>query len=201
MQSHNSVKKQQNYTNHNTLETLSDFGSDTVQNSMNAFGDIGSGIFDQLFGGFDEEPQNFEKYQPKKETKKSPKLNKAEFINLYNFSKDQEIRMIKELIAQIKEEIKYIKRADKALLNEVKDIEKISMQEMPEKPGIYHIKFLEVVLGILRSLRAKVGESGTWMQALMSKKKKRGSAFAVRSKKQGTQYSLSQELSNSRSVQ
>jgi len=201
MQSHNSVKKKQSYSNHNTLETLSDFGKDTLQNSANAFGDIGSGIFDQLFGGYDDEEVDNERYQPKKETKKSPRIDKKEFVNLYNFSKDQEVRMIKELIAQIKEEIKYIKRADKALLNEVRDIENITMQEMPENPGVYHIKFLEVVLGILRSLRAKVGESGTWMQALMSKKKKRGSAFAVRSKKQGTQYSLSQELSNSRSVQ
>jgi len=39
------------------------------------------------------------------------------------------------------------------------------------------------------------------MQALMSKKQKRGSAFGSRSKKQGTAYSMSQELSNSRSVQ
>ncbi|MFN3393664.1 MAG: DUF5660 family protein, partial [Candidatus Thermochlorobacter sp.] len=34
--------------------------------------------------------------------------------------------------------------------------------------------FLEVVLNILRALRAKVGESKTWLQAMMSKKKKRG---------------------------
>ena len=47
----------------------------------------------------------------------------------------------------------------------------------------------------------KTGESRTWMQALMSKKAKRGSAFAARSKKQGTAYSMSQELSNSRNVQ
>ncbi|MCX6732754.1 MAG: DUF5660 domain-containing protein, partial [Candidatus Roizmanbacteria bacterium] len=64
-----------------------------------------------------------------------------------------------------------------------------------------HVKFLEIVLQILRSVRAKVGESSTWMQALMSKKKKRGSLFASRSKKQGTAYSMSQELSNSRSIQ
>jgi len=36
---------------------------------------------------------------------------------------------------------------------------------------------------------------------MVSKKKKRGSLFAVRSKKAGTQYSMSQELSNARSVQ
>ncbi|MDO9027792.1 MAG: DUF5660 domain-containing protein, partial [Candidatus Roizmanbacteria bacterium] len=97
--------------------------------------------------------------------------------------------------------IEMIKRADASLLNDIRDVEKLTINDLPEKPGIYHIRFLELVLSILRTLRAKVGESKTWLQALMSKKKKRGSLFVVRSKKQGTQYSLSQELQSSRSVQ
>jgi hypothetical protein len=72
---------------------------------------------------------------------------------------------------------------------------------LPEKPGIYHVRFLEIIVNVLRALRAKINESSTWMQALTSKKKKRGSLFAVRAKKKGTQYSLSQELSSARSVQ
>ena len=83
----------------------------------------------------------------------------------------------------------------------MRDIEKFTMDTLTEKPGIYHVKFLEIVLQILRTMRMKTGESRTWMQALMSKKAKRGSAFAARSKKQGTAYSMSQELSNSRNVQ
>ena len=108
---------------------------------------------------------------------------------------------VNKLIEQIKQEVQYLKKADASLLNDVRDIEKFTMDTLSEKPGVYHIKFLEIVLRILQSVRMKVGEGRTWMQALMSKKKKRGSAFAARSKKQGTAYSMSQELSNSRNVQ
>jgi len=108
---------------------------------------------------------------------------------------------IKSLVEQIRKEIQYIKKADASLMNEVKDIEKIAIDSLPEKPGIYHVRFLEIVLRALRLMREKIGESNTWMQALMSKKKKRGSLFAANSKKKGTQYSQSQELSASRNVQ
>ncbi|MEK7177564.1 MAG: DUF5660 family protein, partial [Patescibacteria group bacterium] len=110
-------------------------------------------------------------------------------------------KQIAELTQAIKKEIDMIKEADASLINDVRDVENLTINGLPEKVGIYHIRFLELVLNILRTLRAKVGESRTWMSALMSKKAKRGSAFAVRSKKSGTQYSMSQELSNSRSVQ
>ena len=101
----------------------------------------------------------------------------------------------------IKREIDFLKKDNSGLMNEVKDVEKLTLNSLPEKPGIYHIRFLEIVLNLVRHLRAKVGESRTWMEALVSKKKKRGSLFAARSKKSGTQYSLSQELQNARSVQ
>jgi len=110
-------------------------------------------------------------------------------------------KQIKELIEQIKKEIELIKKSDKSLLNEVSDIENITVEQMPEKPGIYHIRFLEIVLRILQSLRQKISESKTWLSAMVSRKKKRGSLFLSLSKKKGTQYSLSQELQTARSVQ
>lgn len=199
MQSKTLVKKNPVYTQKNTLETLGELGYSTAKKAASVATDIGGGIFEQLFGGYSpEDPQKSEYNKPPELT---PKLRKSEFVHLYSFQKEQELRTIKELINQIREEIKLIKKSDAALLSEVKDIEKIVAEGTPEKPGIYHIRFLEIVLNMLRALRAKIGESRTWMQALKSKKKKRGSLFAARSKKQGTQYSLSQELSSARSVQ
>lgn len=126
-------------------------------------------------------------------------------MKVFNYSEYYEDtlvkKQIKELTEQIRREIEALKKADASLIREVKDIEKLTINELPEKPGVYHVRFLEIVLNILRVLRAKVGESKTWLQALMSRKKKRGSLFVVRSKKQGTQYSLSQELQSARSVQ
>lgn len=183
-------KNKTNLTNKDTLETLRDR----------------SGVFDQFFGNYDS--RDYGDYAPElgwqKESKSQVKKAKREFP-VFNYQEyyERELikKQIKELTEQIKKEIELIKRADSSLLAEVNDIQKLTIETMPEKPGIYHIRFLEIILSILRTVRAKIGESKTWLQALISKKKKRGSLFVARTKKQGTQYSLSQELQTARSVQ
>lgn len=201
------VKQNSGQLKANPLESLKDFGTSTVKNVGSSFKDLGTGMLDQFFGGFEDdendEMMGKEFQPPSKEQKVSPKAKKE--ANIFNYNEYHESVLVKkeihQLVEQIRKEIQYIKRADKSLLNEVKDIEKIAIDSLPEKPGVYHVRFLEIVLRTLQLLRQKMGESKTWMQALMSKKKKRGSLFAVRSKKAGTQYSMSQELSNARSVQ
>lgn len=189
----------------NPLESIKDLSSSIGEETVNSLRDIGTGVIDQLLGLQQENeesaPQNEKTFEKQKDHKK--KIQKE--ANLFNYQNHHEnviVReQVKQLIEQIRQEVQYIKKADKSLLNEVKDIEKFTLETVSEKPGIYHVKFLEIVLRILRSVRMKVGESRTWLQAMMSKKKKRGSLFASRSKKQGTAYSMSQELSNARSVQ
>jgi len=179
--------------------------NDPAKNPLESIRDIGGGMLDQFFGGQDDhEDDNFgSEFNFKKEEAKAK--GKKQEVKVFNYQEYYETTLIKkqiqELTEAIKKEIEMIKRADASLINDIRDVEKLTINDLPEKPGIYHIRFLELVLNILRTLRAKVGESKTWLQALMSKKKKRGSLFAVRSKKQGTQYSMSQELQNSRSVQ
>jgi len=164
-----------------------------------------AGIFDQFFGGSDSyaprsENEQFGFNQGRQE---APKKKKEFSLFNYQDHYEKEIvkREIKNLSELITKEIEMIKKANSSLMGEIKDIQKIGLDSLPDKPGIYHVRFLELILNILRALRAKVGESGTWLQAMMSKKKKRGSLFANLSKKKGTQYSMSQELQSSRSVQ
>lgn len=202
-----SAKSQNTSKSANTLETLKNLGSSVAQNTADSFKDMGTGMIDQLFGGYADQEESYdeqiEKLRKPQQKENKPSLQRER--NLFNYQAHHEntvvTEQIKRLVEQIKQEIEYIKKADKALLSEVSDIQKISMESISQKPGVYHIRFLEIVLRTLRLLRAKIGESKTWMQALMSKKKKRGSLFAARSKKSGTQYSLSQEISSSRSVQ
>jgi hypothetical protein len=200
----NTKVKKQNVSDKNPLETLRDLGGSTARKTADSFAKIGGGMLDQFFG---ENPQEDEYFDPEfnlnKEVNKTK--SKKQEVKVFNYQEYYETTLIKkqiqELTDAIKKEIEMIKKADSSLLNDISDVEKLAINDLPEKPGIYDIRFLELVLGILRTLRAKVGESKTWLQALQSKKKKRGSLFAIRSKKQGTQYSMSQELSNSRSVQ
>lgn len=189
----------------NPVETLREISASMGKSTIDSLQSMGSGMLDQLLGI--NQPSSETEDQQKKqieELQKEKKVLKKE-ANLFNYQSHHEnviVRQeIKHLLEQIRQEVQYIKKADASLMNEVRDIEKFTMDTLSEKPGIYHVKFLEIVLRILQSIRMKVGESRTWMSALMSKKKKRGSLFASRSKKQGTAYSMSQELSNSRSVQ
>jgi len=201
----NTKAKSQTNAAKNPLESLRDLGTSTAKNTADAFGKIGGGMLDQFFGGQDDhEDDDFgSEFNFKKEVAKAK--GKKQEVKVFNYQEYYESTLIKkqiqELTNAIKKEIEMIKKSDSSMINEIHDVEKLTINDLPEKPGIYHIRFLELVLSILRTLRAKVGESRTWLQALTSRKKKRGSAFAVRSKKSGTQYSMSQELSNSRSVQ
>ena len=152
---------------------------------------------------------NFFGEKPKKtdlpsQTEKAKIPQRKEFT-LFNYTQyyEQEIvkKRIKELIELIRKEIELIKKSNKSLLAEVKDIERLTTERVSEKPGVYHVRFLEAIFSILRNIRKKVGESKTWLEALITRKKKRGSLFLFRSKKMGTIYSLSQELQATRSVQ
>jgi len=193
----------------NPLESIKDLSGSIGEDTVSSLRDIGTGVIDQLLGiqsdTKSEEERQFENLHNTTGQQKEQKKKIQKEANLFNYQNHHEnviVReQVKQLIEQIRQEVQYIKKADKSLLNEVKDIEKFTLETVSEKPGIYHVKFLEIVLRILRSVRMKVGESRTWLQAMMSKKKKRGSLFASRSKKQGTAYSMSQELSNARSVQ
>jgi len=201
-----SVKKTTSHIVNNPIESLREMSSTMGKSTIDALQSMSSGMIDQLMGVSEITPETPEEKQKKQieELQKEKKSLKKE-ANLFSYQSHHENVIvrdeIKNLLKLIKQEIDYIKKADSSLLNDVRDIEKFTMDTLSEKPGIYHVKFLEIVLRILQSVRMKVGESRTWMQALMSKKKKRGSAFSARSKKQGTAYSMSQELSNSRSVQ
>lgn len=158
-----------------------------------------SSPFDQFFGATESSHQPWKKELPAK-----PVQTRKEF-SIFNYQeyyeRDLIKKQIKELTEQIKREIQFIKKADSQLAQEVNDIQKLTVDSLPEKPGIYHVRFLELILELLKSVRAKIGESRTWLQAMVTKKKKRGSLFAALSKKKGTQYSLSQELQTTRSVQ
>lgn len=201
----NTKIKSQNDPAKNPLESLRDLGTSTAKNTADAFNKIGGGMLDQFFGGQnDHEDDDFKNEFNFKKEVGNAKTGKKE-VKVFNYQEYYENTLIKKQIAElteaIKKEIEMIKKADASLISDVRDVENLTINSLPEKVGIYHIRFLELVLNILRTIRAKVGESKTWLNALMNKKKKRGSAFAVRSKKSGTQYSMSQELSNSRSVQ
>ncbi len=173
-----------------------------VKNPLETLRGLDGNNFDQFFDNFDQEDNEFGNFAKVNEKKAKKDQKKFKIFDYQQYSETTLIKkQISELTELIKKEINLLKRDNSSLLNEIGDIENLTINALPEKPGIYHVRFLEIILSMIKNIRAKVGESKTWMEAMITKKKKRGSLFAVRSKKQGTLYSLSQELQSARSVQ
>ena len=196
-------------TNANPLEAFRDVGRGVQHGAADSIKSIGGGVMDSFFGSHDDDFDMWEEelQKPAKAPEKAheaPKPKK-EHKPVFNYNEHHEKvdvqNQIRELLQVIRDEIKTLEQQNSALIADVKDIQNAAVQELPDEPGVYHVRFFETLLSIVRSLREKVGESATWLEAMMSKKKKRGSLFASRSKNMGTQYSLSQEHQVTRSVQ
>jgi hypothetical protein len=199
------AQKKPNPYNSDTVEAFKSLPRSVAKNTAQSFANIGSGIgkgiMDSFLGTDYLQQDTHEKSPHNNESKPGNFQKTVEFKRLYDFQSEQEKRTIKELLSKIHEEIKALKNANTALAQEVKDVENLTLSSAAEKPGIYHIRFLELVLSFIQTLRMKISESGSWLEAMNSKKAKRGSAFAVRSKKSGTQYSMSEEHKITRNTQ
>ncbi|MCA9372271.1 hypothetical protein KC726_05245 [Candidatus Woesebacteria bacterium] len=194
--------------------TLSSLGKDTVSAISDTLSDIGTGMFDQLIGNQSagHEMTDLEKFEkeflPEAESKKTSHRINGERGNLFSYrmiEEDRQIEAISQRIGEIKQQTKAIRRADKQFMGEVNRIDKVVNQINPsEENNEYTIHFLDLIIDTLKHILKRVqdlGKSNTWMEAMMTKKSKRGSLFAARSKKKGTQYSMSKELSLTRQTQ
>lgn len=110
-------------------------------------------------------------------------------------------KKVEEIKEMLKSEIQRFDKLQKQMSENIEKAKKLLLLEQKEvKKGLYHITMAEVLLMALRNAIVDISNSNNWLEALISRKKKRGSLFATRSKQQGTQYSLSQELSLARST-
>lgn len=158
-------------------------------------------LIEPIFQGYPDLDREDREYDEVDQPQKLQKRKETIFNFKEHYERENKSREIQQLMQQIKQQMEAVKKGGADLAQEVKDIDKMMVEDLPSKVGIYHVRFLEIVLALLRSVREKIGDSKSWLEAMVSRKKKRGSLFAVRSKKMGTQYSLSQELQSARSVQ
>lgn len=99
-----------------------------------------------------------------------------------------EMQEVKQIVDTLKKQVKLLEKSEKALVSEVA---KISVEQMPQKPGVYYVRFFEWMISVVKQIRAKVEEGRTWLQAMSTKKKKQG--YWKMYKKHGTTFGLSQE--------
>ncbi|NTU46818.1 hypothetical protein HGA88_04280 [Candidatus Roizmanbacteria bacterium] len=195
-------------TRQDTPERLNDLrgvGSALVNGTGQAFEDIGTGIFEQLFNLPSADDGTFlprrEQKQEQTIENKPPAVNKmVNKIDIFSFRETSEKQQIEQYLQQIRELTTTIKKSGNAPMDQMRDIEKMTLENWTDKPGVYHIRFLEIIISLLKLINKKISNSNTWLDAMVSKKQKRGSAFLSRSKKMGTSYFLSEELKLTRNT-
>ncbi len=174
---------------------------DSAHGTADAIADISRGMFEQLLGSTAENKE-YQDGQPGPEKPVQPAFRpEATLFSFRERKEEKEIEELKELIKMIEKEVKEIKRKSNQVLQNVQDIENTVINTHEKEPTLYIFRVLNTFLQILRSVNLNLPSSSTWMEAMQSKKAKRGSLFAARAKKQGTAYTQSQEISNARSVQ
>ncbi|KKR31643.1 MAG: hypothetical protein UT63_C0064G0025 [Candidatus Gottesmanbacteria bacterium GW2011_GWC2_39_8] len=171
-----------------------------IKDSSGGFSDLlktvsPTGFIDQLFG----------KNQPKSEITKSwedtlsPKeksQKKSNEVVVYSFharektaEQNEMQKEVQEILHALKQQVKLLEKSEKGL---AKDLSKVTVESLPEKTGIYYLRFFEWLLVLIKQVRAKVEEGKTWLDCMQGKKKK---GYWGMYKKHGTGFGLSNERS------
>ena len=198
------AQKRQHSANNDTIESLKNTPpTNLAKSTAKAFGDLGAGIgkgmLDAFLGTDYSSVEIGDKKSPEQKTGNFQR--KGEFMRLYDSKEIAEKREIEKILVKIHQEVEAIKKASAEMAAKVKDVEKLTLSSAEVETGVYHIRFLELVLSFLQTLRSKIDNSNTWLEAMQTKKKKRGSLFANLSKKHGTSFSQSDEHKVVRSTQ
>jgi len=106
--------------------------------------------------------------------------------------KDKNIQKeTQEVLNNLKQQITLLEKSEKSLTNE---ISKIKVDQIPNKTGIYYLRYFEWLIGIIKQLRMKIDESQAWLNTFNSRKKKKIGYWKMY-KKHGTSFGLSHERS------
>lgn len=106
----------------------------------------------------------------------------------------QEITVFSGEERQTMQEIQLIRSELLAIVKTMKDIDvevEKAIKEVPVKPGVYHVRYLERIRKILKLIREKLENSKLWLQTSNSKRKAKG--YWGMYKKKGTSFGLSSE--------
>lgn len=103
---------------------------------------------------------------------------------VYNHQQKETQNQIKNIQGELKGLASSIKNLDK-------EIDK-AIEQMPVKPGIYHVNFLEKLKQTILLLRKRVDEASTWLEVFNQKSAKKH-GYWHKAKTFGTQFSQSNE--------
>jgi len=200
------VRKKQQFTNDNNIETYKSIGSAITQSLGNDL--IKGGVNDvkeQLFGidlasgdlveGEDLILKHSIRNDVTPQENNKSKLDiepgiayHREILHGYKKIVQENTQEISKKIQEIIVELKRLTESSKELQVEFKEV---AIEQRVVNPGKYHATFFEWVLSAIRLARMKVEDSGAWLSVSKSKKAKR--EYWAMFKKHGTTFGLSNE--------
>lgn len=202
--------------------SLGGLAKDIGRGVAHAFGDMASDAYTDMLGGsprnFDNQNDNynspdkggvaiptFEQYRKQQERRNSQffEMKRQEEEAAKKKREEEDQRQLDEVYKELEKEIKRYEAQQQKMDENIEKLKKLIIAERTNKykKGKYVFTVADIGRMIMKTALISITDSNNWLEAVMTKRKKRGSLFAVRSKKQGTQYSMSQELSLTRSVQ
>lgn len=150
------------------------------------------GLFnpDSIMGQFSGEIKHTE-YGKLQSPEKKRQSNEILIFSRTVKEKEQQIYQETSIILQkLKEQVTILEKSNKGLVTEMA---KVKVEQIPQKSGIYYIRFLEWLLTVVAQMRVKVEDGKAWLATFTQKKKKLG--YWKMYKKHGTTFGLSQERS------
>lgn len=131
---------------------------------------------------------SFEKMTPPEEVERKGALKRGAYetrqeFTVFTMEQRQTMQEVQAIRAELLAIIKTMKDVDR-------EVEKAIM-EVPVKPGVYHVAYLERIRRVLKLIREKLEDSSLWLKMSNSKKKARG--YWGMYKKKGTSFGLSGE--------
>lgn len=195
-------KKQSSYSDKNPLEALKGVGSGIVDSAVNDFAKQGvSDLWEQLLGSASKDDQHAgdleegQELDLKKSEKRKTKEHVAPAINYHHEIVEAEKRAgnenQREIHSKIQEILVELKKISEASSEIAMEFKEITIEQRIEKPGEYHVSFFQWMLSVIRAARAKIEDSGAWMNTMKSKKGQKN--YWNMFKKHGTSFGLSNE--------
>jgi len=112
---------------------------------------------------------------------------RQEFVRTAPLREDE--TALRQQVEAVRQELKMLASSVKQLNAEISQ----AINDIPVNPGIYHLNFMDRLRSILKTLREKIEDSGTWLALTTSRKQKKG--YWGKYKKHGTTFGLSSERS------
>ena len=95
--------------------------------------------------------------------------------------------------SQIQEILFELKKITEASAEMAMEFKEVTIEQRIENPGEYHVNFFQWMLSVVRAARAKIEDSGAWLNTMKSKKGQRN--YWSMFKKHGTTFDFQMSAS------